>query len=439
MKTNAHLYQTTFIIGLQIVCLQTRAQIIRQAPQPTIHKTTTQVKVRRQKYFTLGFNLGGAGWSPSTTSQVSGNGVLTRTPSTGFSMLEYNNGVTMPSITTNTSLGINGGFLWHDKHKDAYTSIQLELQSNKASYTANNPFVYEWHGQQIAQWVEGDKYIKYSIALQRAWYLGKSHFLGGSKYWYIRESFGQTALHRDLSTNPYILVKPGYAEDWTQNGTGMKSLITSAIQNSYMLGTEIGLKQFTLNNKHSLDLGLVYYAPFANSFTEKYQFFKQGSEVGTSSVTYNGGTLMFNLRYSINYQVKNKPVDTTKVIEKEELVNTHKINGRHTDVQKTIQVPTDLVTAYVWDEGLVDGDQISLYLNGQLVLVNYSLVKEKKQIPLHLVAGVNYLSMYAVNLGSVPPNTAAIEIDDSNSRRRQTFTLVSDMQKNGTIKIIYNP
>src|SRR6185437_6435210 len=98
-------------------------------------------------------------------------------------------------------------------------------------------------------------------------------------------------------------------------------------------------------------------------------FYKNNVSVGTSTTTFNGSTIMCNLRYSLNYHVKNKPVDSVAVKIKNEVVNsTNKINNRHVDVQKTMQAATDLVTASVWDDGLVDGDQISLYLNGQLVL-----------------------------------------------------------------------
>ncbi|HKC69643.1 MAG TPA: hypothetical protein VKG26_15505 [Bacteroidia bacterium] len=439
MKYPVQLCQTTLLISLQLICLHTKAQTINPVNRQTNYKTKTQPKVRRQKYFTLGFNAGAIGWAPSTATNISGyDNMLSRTLNSGFGIVTYANGAKGISINANTSLGINGGFMWHDKNKDAYTSIELELQANKNSYQFNYPFQYKWKGDSIGQWIEQDKYIKYSIALERAWCIGQSRFLGGNKYWYIRGSFGQTAFHHNAEDGYFTPIKQNFAEDWTENGTGMKTLITAAAKNTYMLSAEMGIKQFTLSNNRSLAIGLVYYAPFTNTFTQQYTFYKQGTEVGKSSIAYNGGTLMCNLRYTINYHITNKPADTTTV-RPEDWVSVKKINGRHVDVQKTITVPTDLVTAYVWDEGLVDGDQISLYLNGQLILENYTLAKAKKQIPLHLVAGTNYLTMQAVNLGTVPPNTAAIEIDDSNSKRHQTLTLISDMQKSGSIKIIYNP
>jgi len=400
--------------------------------------SNSQIKTQRQKYWTAGFNLGMIGWSPSTLNNINGNNTFSRTGNYGFGSVIDVNGHKSLALLANTSIGANAGFLWRDKKSNNYTSIQVELQNNKACYEFNSPFGFPTHGDTTTKWVEADKYIKYSVALQRCWYMGESNLMGGSSYWYIRESFGQTLLHRNLGDPFTQLIKLNHNEDWTENGTGMKSTVVALNQNSFMLGTEIGIKQFTSDNKHSLDIGLVYYAPFSNTFTEEYEFFKQGLSVGKSQITYNGGTIMLNMRYSINYKVKDKPIDTTSIKKTEEIVHKHIVNGRHLDIQKTLEVGSDLVTVAVWDRGQVDGDKISLYLNGELILEDFTLAKEKKQITLHLLAGPNYLVMHAVNLGSVPPNTAAMEIDD-NSKKKKTLSLVSDTKKSGTIEIIYKP
>ena len=45
--------------------------------------------------------------------------------------------------------------------------------------------------------------------------------------------------------------------------------------------------------------------------------------------------------------------------------------------------------------------------------------------------------MHALNLGKVPPNTAAISINDG--AKKKIITLVSDLKKSGAVEIIYNP
>jgi hypothetical protein len=398
-----------------------------------------QIKVRRQKYWTAGFNAGMIGWSPSYLNNIGGTtNFFSRTGNYGFGSVIDEYGHKSLALLANTSIGVNGGFLWRDKKTKNYTAVQVELQNNKACYEFDSPFGFPTHGDTTQKWVEADKYIKYSVALQRSWYISQDQSIsGGSNYFYVRESFGQTILHRNLGDPFAHLITLNHSEDWTENGTGMKSNVVAVNQSSWMLGTEMGYKYVSLNNKHSIDIGLVYYAPFTNSFTEEYEFFKQGISVGKSQITYNGGTVMCNLRYNFNYEIKGKPVDTT-ALKKEELAHSHKINGRHLDIQKTMEVSVDLITAKVWDRGKVDGDKISLYLNGELILEDFTLTKEKKEISLHLVSGHNYLVMHAVNLGTVPPNTASLEIDD-NTKKKRSFSLVSDTKKSGAIEIIYKP
>mgnify|MGYP006290060947 CR=1 FL=1 len=59
----------------------------------------------------------------------------------------------------------------------------------------------------------------------------------------------------------------------------------------------------------------------------------------------------------------------------------------------------------------IDGDTVDLYLNGNLIVAGHILVAEPgTTFPVTLQAGENTLEVYAVNEGSVTPNTALLEI-----------------------------
>lgn len=92
------------------------------------------------------------------------------------------------------------------------------------------------------------------------------------------------------------------------------------------------------------------------------------------------------------------------------------------------------ITLQVWDNNKEDGDIISLKFNDTWILTNFLLKKEKYTIHLELKQKNNQLLLFAENLGSIPPNTAAISIDDNEYVR--TFILNSDMSKSETVKII---
>src|SRR5207244_3209019 len=100
-----------------------------------------QIKVRRQKYWTAGFNAGMIGWSPSYLNNIGGtNNVFSRTGNYGFGSVIDEYGHKSLALLANTSIGINGGLLWRDKKSKNYTSIQVELQNNKACYEFDSPF-----------------------------------------------------------------------------------------------------------------------------------------------------------------------------------------------------------------------------------------------------------------------------------------------------------
>ena len=72
----------------------------------------------------------------------------------------------------------------------------------------------------------------------------------------------------------------------------------------------------------------------------------------------------------------------------------------------------DSVKVQLYDNGEIDGDSVSLYLNGELILAHQKLLAEPKTlwIPIDKNLPVNKLVLFAENLGRLPPNTALMEI-----------------------------
>ncbi len=67
----------------------------------------------------------------------------------------------------------------------------------------------------------------------------------------------------------------------------------------------------------------------------------------------------------------------------------------------------------IWDENTVDNDRISILYNGETVLDNYSLVKDKKKLVLALGGNdLNIIAIKANNEGYDPPNTATLLLTD---------------------------
>jgi hypothetical protein len=126
-----------------------------------------------------------------------------------------------------------------------------------------------------------------------------------------------------------------------------------------------------------------------------------------------------------------KPKDT---LVQEPLVTKPAYSNRKLVVKETLHVPKDSIWIQVSDSNREDGDIISLEFNGQLLIKEYTLTSNKKGFRVRLQPGVNVLTLIAHNLGEIPPNTAALEIERAEGRK--LIILESDMDTSESIQII---
>ncbi|HEY2648700.1 MAG TPA: hypothetical protein VGI38_05885 [Puia sp.] len=104
-------------------------------------------------------------------------------------------------------------------------------------------------------------------------------------------------------------------------------------------------------------------------------------------------------------------------------------------VSKQIEVSSDSVRLSFYDNAEVDGDSISVFLNGKLVVAHQGLTERAFNVYVQLDSSlaINEVSMFAENLGKYPPNTALMVISDGD-KRYETF-LSSDFQGNATVRL----
>jgi hypothetical protein len=108
---------------------------------------------------------------------------------------------------------------------------------------------------------------------------------------------------------------------------------------------------------------------------------------------------------------------------------------RESIVQKEIEVTSDSITIDLYDNGDIDGDSISVFFNGQLLGASLMLSTRSihMNIKLDTTKEFNELSMFANNLGAIPPNTALMLISDGKSRYE--VRLSSSLDKTGAVRI----
>jgi len=133
--------------------------------------------------------------------------------------------------------------------------------------------------------------------------------------------------------------------------------------------------------------------------------------------------------------VSNNNGHFSTVTENEESKLLEKYKARKNILQQEITVKTDSVRISFFDNGDVDGDSISVFMNGRPILTKQEL--DTRAITLYVkldtTKAVNEISMFAENLGKYPPNTALMVIFDGENRNE--IYLSSSLTQNATVRI----
>jgi hypothetical protein len=104
-------------------------------------------------------------------------------------------------------------------------------------------------------------------------------------------------------------------------------------------------------------------------------------------------------------------------------------------LNRELLVESDSVRLSFYDNGEIDGDSISVFVNHQLVLSHQGLEARAFNLYLHLdsTRELTEVSMFAENLGSIPPNTALMIVTDG--KNRYEVFLSSSLTENATVEL----
>jgi hypothetical protein len=141
------------------------------------------------------------------------------------------------------------------------------------------------------------------------------------------------------------------------------------------------------------------------------------------------------------YQVwKPSPADTivaVKTVPRNVInyVTEQEFTKRKNVIEYEVEVESDSIRVDVYDNGEIDGDIISVFYNQQLILNHQMLTHKSIRMKLVLDSSKasNEISMFADNLGLIPPNTALMVIFDG--KNKFEVPVSSDLEKNATVSI----
>jgi hypothetical protein len=156
----------------------------------------------------------------------------------------------------------------------------------------------------------------------------------------------------------------------------------------------------------------------------------------TQNEKYCGNVLIDNMQY---YPVSQSDdvicchTEPVEVLLKYDTIPTQ-IEGRTITQTQELVFKGDKLSITVWDHRTKDGDIISLMLNEKTILKEFEISKERLTLDVKVEEGKEYyLTLYAHNLGEIPPNTVALYISDGTHKK--FITLSSNLEKCEALKI----
>jgi hypothetical protein len=132
------------------------------------------------------------------------------------------------------------------------------------------------------------------------------------------------------------------------------------------------------------------------------------------------------------------PVDIEQSDTLAALQKTLHLQPRAPTLVKTVTLHSPDVKIDLYDDGVIDGDSVTVFINNKLLLYHRMLTDRPLTIHFNAFPNMEYeLVMYADNLGTIPPNTALLMVT-SGSEKYEAF-LSSSEQQSATIRFVYKP
>lgn len=110
------------------------------------------------------------------------------------------------------------------------------------------------------------------------------------------------------------------------------------------------------------------------------------------------------------------------------------IKTRQIETIQTVEIAQDSLILTLYDNGTVDGDTVSVLINGKVVWPRVGLLATATNKTIHLDHSDGdslIVVMYAENLGSIAPNTGLLVVRDGDKNYEIRFS--GDLQKNSAI------
>ncbi|HLO38854.1 MAG TPA: hypothetical protein VK173_10190 [Lacibacter sp.] len=114
------------------------------------------------------------------------------------------------------------------------------------------------------------------------------------------------------------------------------------------------------------------------------------------------------------------------------VINNPVIVKRQVEIIEALEVTEDSVVLSLYDNGEIDGDTVSVFLNNELIVSRIGIKASAYKKTIAVPKGeIIQLTLFAENLGSIPPNTGLLIVTTTNERYQVNFS--STLNKSSSI------
>jgi hypothetical protein len=227
------------------------------------------------------------------------------------------------------------------------------------------------------------------------------------------------------------------------------SLFTNKIEGSFDAVTrKLYIKPVTIifygssSTKYGVDCKMIGDFTLRTSRTETVL---AGNFISDEEHKYTTPSLNLKFKKSVDTVVAEKVVVEKEKPKEEEAIAVATIviipelqkefERREKTLVNVIEVSSSVINLELYDNGSIDNDSVSLFVNNKLVLPKTMLSHKAIELSITLDSTLEYteISMFADNLGLMPPNTAVLILYDGKTRHE--LQMKSDLNKTATIRL----
>ncbi|MFT4879752.1 MAG: hypothetical protein ACJAU0_001886 [Flavobacteriales bacterium] len=229
--------------------------------------------------------------------------------------------------------------------------------------------------------------------------------------WHVGSDFGYTFYDNDSITSD-------------ENGVTYET--TSSGNRSFFIGPELGVTNSSEKGSMSLLISYVYH--FEDQITLQTKMY---SNEGSALATAKGDYLTLRFRYMLDV-AGHKPFQTPTTPYPGDYTA---FKGRETVTKQKFTAKHNKLVLQLWDNATEDGDSISVMVNGEFIAKDLLLSRSKSKLIVKLDEGVNTITIFAHNEGTISPNTASCQI--RSGLRKKKFTISTSMKRNEAIEVFF--